>query len=360
MPRWLPVSQLLLDDQNYRFPEDALGTSQDELLKRLDRDFDLLPIGRSMARNGYFVEEPLVTIPGLGDTHVVVEGNRRLAALKLLLDQELRNLSLDKDEWNTLAKQVVGDLSQVPVVVYEKRDSIRASLGFRHLAGPLRWQPLAQARYINRIAEEKGKDASFADIARETPHWPRTDFVQGRYIAYRAYLQARDDFKIDTSELEEEFSVFYRAVTVYAKIVQFIGISRDGTPQELREPVPPDRADELKELIGFVHGTHGVSPAIRDSRQLDDLAEVLASQEGLETLRRYRDVDRAKELIGGKTGRLVHNLSEACFHLNEATRDAPEHAGDPDIVALVLRCATAFQEIAGSFPQITVHVERQE
>ncbi|MBK7639040.1 MAG: hypothetical protein IPJ22_03035 [Bacteroidetes bacterium] len=83
---------------------------------RLYRFFDIEELAYSMAENGYFDEEPLVAIPqslpivfhGLSGNElmqndayikfikdqttqfVVVEGNRRLSTIKLLLSAELR------------------------------------------------------------------------------------------------------------------------------------------------------------------------------------------------------------------------------------------------------------------------------
>lgn len=116
------VSNLLFDDQNFRFSEDASGASQKELLQILDRDFDPLSIGESLVDNGYFAEEPLVVIPKPStDKFVVVEGNRRLAALKFLSNEELRELSIDKDAWGALAKRLRTHISMVPVVKYVSR-----------------------------------------------------------------------------------------------------------------------------------------------------------------------------------------------------------------------------------------------
>lgn len=354
--KWLKVSQLWLDDQNFRFPEDARGASQEELLIRLDRDFELLSIGQSLAENGYFTEEPLVVIPKAPSDqypgqYIVVEGNRRLAALKLLLDEKLRHLSQDAGHWHSVASDLKGDLSEVPAVEYESRDKVRTVLGYRHIAGILKWKPLAKARFINSFIEEQGEGADFGDAAREIGSWPRVDYVRNQYVAYRAYLQARDGFQIDTSKLDKNFSVFYRAITAIPKITRFIDLCRRGTAQELASPVPQEKRDVLEELIGFIHGTAAVEPVITDHRQLKQLGDVLASDLALETLRRTRSLQRAHELVGGESSRLLHNLNEASFYLDEVLRDAHRHTQGPKVKELVRRCAETMAEIVRHFPE---------
>jgi len=352
---WLKVSQLLLDDHNFRFPEDARGANQQELLRILDRDFELLPIGESLADNGYFVEEPLVAIPKAANEYIVVEGNRRLAALKLLLEKDLRPFARDPSAWEDLANRAKEDLSEVPVVIYQSRDELTTVLGYRHIAGILKWNPLAKARFINNLVEKKGKEADFTEIAQETGS--HSDTIMNQYTAYRTYLQARDVFRIDTSKLEKKFSVFYRAISGTRPIAQFIGLSTDKSAQELRSPIAPEKASALDELIGYIHGTGTAKPVIRDSRQLTQLGEVLASKPALENLRQTRSLERAHELVGGKAYPLLNNLSLASYYLEEALREARRHKGDPKVKALVIRCARAMSQIAKHYPEAQRELE---
>lgn len=352
---WRPVSQLLLDDHNFRFTEDALGASQKELIKILDRDFELLPIGESLADNGYFIEEPLVVIPKPPTEYIVVEGNRRLAALKLLLDKNLQSLAQEPNIWDALGKHLREDLSEVPVVIYQSRDELTTVLGYRHIAGILKWNPLSKARFINNLVQQKGKEADFAEIARETGS--RSDTIRNQYAAYRTYLQAKDIFHIDTSKLEKNFSVFYRAISGTRPIGRFIGLSRDKSPQELRQPISPQKAAALEELIGYIHGTETVKPVIRDSRELTQLGEVLASKPALDNLRLTRNLQRAHELVEGEVRRLLDNLASASYYLDEALKDAHRHKADTKVKAIVRRCAQTMAQITRHFPEVRRNLE---
>ncbi|MFX0207886.1 MAG: hypothetical protein ACFFDT_17995, partial [Candidatus Hodarchaeota archaeon] len=96
------ISELLLDAENFRIlPEDKV-TSQREILELMERDFDLIPLGQSMADNGYFLVEPLIGIPGPNRKIIIVEGNRRLATLIFLTNPEKRKRSLYKKTWEEL------------------------------------------------------------------------------------------------------------------------------------------------------------------------------------------------------------------------------------------------------------------
>ena len=80
---YLPVAQLDFDPQNPRFPAEVAGGPVEQLIERFVRDERLQEIIASIADHGYFAGEPLLVVPH-GDRYHVIEGNRRLAALKLL------------------------------------------------------------------------------------------------------------------------------------------------------------------------------------------------------------------------------------------------------------------------------------
>ena len=99
-PQHYKVASLRLDNLNPRLPAEAKQFSQVQLLMHMEEHFDLLPIARSMSDNGYFDEEPVIIIPKEDETGVfiVIEGNRRLAALEFLTDPELRAKSAYKEQ----------------------------------------------------------------------------------------------------------------------------------------------------------------------------------------------------------------------------------------------------------------------
>src|SRR5947208_2031454 len=154
------VDSLLLDPLNPRLPEEYRDASQAELLKVLARDYNLIELGQSLADNGFFPQESFVVIPAdAGGKFIVVEGNRRLAAIRLLLNPGVAN-ALKLYEWVEIAKGMKYQLHEVPVVVFETRDQLVPFLGFRHISGILKWEPIAKARFINYQVKERKR--SFA------------------------------------------------------------------------------------------------------------------------------------------------------------------------------------------------------
>src|SRR5437867_11415629 len=92
--RYEEPKQLLLDAENPRmasaFRRDY-RPSQEDLVQYLWREEAVDEVAFSIAENGYYEEERLLTLrAGQTDTFVVFEVNRRFAAVLLLLDPKLR------------------------------------------------------------------------------------------------------------------------------------------------------------------------------------------------------------------------------------------------------------------------------
>ena len=77
-----------LDPENPRLATSVKRPTQQELIADLLEHEEVMDLVRDIARQGYFPNELLVAIRD-GPNTIVVEGNRRLAALKLLLNPEL-------------------------------------------------------------------------------------------------------------------------------------------------------------------------------------------------------------------------------------------------------------------------------
>src|SRR3954465_13118947 len=87
----IEYDKLLLDGKNPRLAEHALGDkpTQAELLEILWKKMAVDELAMSIAARGYFTHEPLFIAEEDGKL-VVIEGNRRLAAIKLLMDADTR------------------------------------------------------------------------------------------------------------------------------------------------------------------------------------------------------------------------------------------------------------------------------
>jgi hypothetical protein len=164
----LPVATLHFDRNNPRFPQKVAQGPIEDLMQRFVRDERLLEIIESIGNHGFFPGEPLLVVPD-GDDYRVVEGNRRLAALKLLARE------LEPPTGRTSIEEAVEAAeyrpSNVPCLVFDDENEILRYLGFRHITGIKAWSALQKARYAERMYQKYKKlpeDDGLRLLARET------------------------------------------------------------------------------------------------------------------------------------------------------------------------------------------------
>src|SRR5258708_7044953 len=86
--RMVAVPSLLLDAKNPRIPELATPPTQRQIAAELLEHDSVFELAKDITQHGYFPTEVLIGVDEDGQ-HTIVEGNRRLAALKFLLSPEL-------------------------------------------------------------------------------------------------------------------------------------------------------------------------------------------------------------------------------------------------------------------------------
>ncbi len=155
---YVRLEQLLLDPENPRLPSSLEDRSQDAMLQYIEKTYEPILIGRSIALHGFFASEPLIVIPHAEDkTFTVVEGNRRLVALKLLTDVRARELvGRRRREWERLVDQADIPARGVPVIKVESHDEVAPIIGYRHIAGIEEWDPYPKAVFISRFIDKEG------------------------------------------------------------------------------------------------------------------------------------------------------------------------------------------------------------
>ena len=288
----LPVSALRFDPKNPRLPEFELteDSTESEVIQVLWDAMDVRELVLSIAASGFFSHEPLIVDRENGK-NVVIEGNRRLAAVRILLTpEEFEFSTADIPEITAQEKQ---ELSELPVIIGTRGDSWRY-LGFKHVNGPAKWSSYAKAQYIADVHRRFG--VRLEDIAKQIGDTHRT--VQRLYRglmvieqAERMQVFSRDD----RWRNHFSFSHLYTGLN-YSGICDFIGLQSDSWDEP--EPVPAERSTELGELFLWMYGSKKQErPPVVETQNphLRQLESVLSSRESVAALRANNDLASAFE-----------------------------------------------------------------
>lgn len=293
--QYLPVDELRLDAENPRLPERVRGRPQSEILRFLYENAVLEEIAQSFMDHGFFRNEPLIVTRENGQSYTVIEGNRRLATLKVLRGAP------EADDLNLLVESSPGrieQLAEVPCFVVSRREEIRAYVGFRHIGGIKKWDSEAKARYVlsevARLVARNSPDP-FRELGRRIGS--NTQGVRNSYLAIRILLHAREELGLDVSDLQDNrFGVWLRCMNS-ADIRRHIGLDQERTYGEIENAVSNIDGQKLAEVVGDLRNRRGRHSVLGDSRNVTAYGRVLASEHAHKTLRETKDLSLARKIV---------------------------------------------------------------
>jgi hypothetical protein len=213
----IAVVDLLLDPNNFRFQDESgyvtadanrfhEQTVQERAYRRI-RLAGLLELKSSIVTNGFLAVERLVVrpYPATPSKYVVIEGNRRLAALRWLKD--------DHEAGVSIPQSVIEVLDKVPVVVIDddSDDSIYLSLmGIRHVGGIRQWGGYQRAKLVTELRDKHQIESG--DVGGRLGM--STQEVNRRYRAFKALQQMQNDEEFGDRASPNMYNLFHEAVAL--------------------------------------------------------------------------------------------------------------------------------------------------
>ena len=289
----MKVSDLAFDLKNPRLPEFNLGNNptEAEVIRILWEAMDVKELVLSIAASGFFQHEPLIVAQEDGK-NIVIEGNRRLAAAKVLLEPAIaEDLEADVPDITEPAKEA---LRELPAISSTRKDAWRY-LGFKHVNGPAKWSSYAKSRYIADVHRKFGVELK--EIANQIGDTHKT--VQRLFRGLMVIEQA-EELKVFSREdrwrNHFSFSHIYTGIG-YEGISAFLGLRPE--TEEGPEPVPAEKKKELRELCLWMYGSRKeeTPPVIEiQNPHLRQLDAVVSNEEALATLRSGSSLAVAHEM----------------------------------------------------------------
>ncbi len=284
--------KLVFDPANPRLPENLHGADAAELAKYYYDHGVVSDLVDSMAENGFFPHEPMIVMPQAGDIYKVVEGNRRLTALCIIHQRE-EALDLPKAE-REFAPAMLERLRRVPCLVSEDLEAIHRYIGFRHISGPLTWEPEAKARFLVQEVETAiGKRVTnpFAHVARAVGS--RAASVREAYAAIFLLRLIRDEQGFDVAQVQSSrFGVWLRVLSS-PEVRKYIGIEWATDFAELKANLAKANLAALSEVLSDLKAGKGEIAVLNDSRDATNYGRVLMNAAARQVLRSTGDLGAA-------------------------------------------------------------------
>jgi hypothetical protein len=191
----IPLAAIFLDPNNPRFTESDWNyipvddwekdDVQEVARRRLISDFDVEKLRMSMEVNGFLPIDRVIVKRFADEKYVVLEGNRRICAAKLIGPTAL--------DGSTVSQSVLDSLASIPCLVYTGTDTDAAWVfqGLRHISGVVEWSAFNKAKLL--VEQMEKDELSLTEVGKRfglTPHGAG-QWVRG-YYAFNQARQASD------------------------------------------------------------------------------------------------------------------------------------------------------------------------
>ncbi len=333
------VQKLLFDPRNPRLPGDFAG-DQRQIFRFLVDEIGVEDLLNSMASSGAIEGDPMIARsaerPG---EFYVIEGNRRLAALKLLSGQRIADGG-PEPPLPLVSPDVAKTLTAINVQTGWDPERLEAYLGYKHVTATREWPPEAKARFV---LERSGNDLSAQNLSRFAKRLGTTLPTLRRWlVAYLTLQQAEReaDFTPLEAYSKRYFGTFYTLLGSQ-EVQRFLDLKTDPLTGS---PVPKERLDQLREFVSWTIGTRKAPPVV-NSRDQQNLDAVLSSPSALQYFRSKKNIDGAMFYTEANSGEIAEKLLTAAYTIEECLPKVFDVKDDPKVTSAITNLDRAFEKL---------------
>jgi hypothetical protein len=315
------ISDLHLDPENPRLPERLKNASEKDVLNWMLSDATLVDLMASIAENGFFNGEPILIVEERGKL-IVVEGNRRLASIKLLANPEL---ATESPRTIRAISETAIRKNNIPTEIWGykcvNRNEVQNYLGFRHVSGVKQWPLISKARYLYNLFLKKNRFdyEVYKEIAREIGS--KGNYVRKLLIGYQAFqiVKNRNWFGMKEYLNEESFdlSLISDVLNDQSIVAAYAGINVNN-----EKPFENIKLENFEQLAKWLYQiTETGRTRIGDNRNLRLLNKILQNEEAKKAfIEDGKSITEAAELTDLSDENIRFYLNEAISNLNEAQK----------------------------------------
>lgn len=276
-PKSCPIELLQFDLENPRLQTgiDISVTTEEEVISALVDISAIDELITSICANTYLNLEPLIVI---GDSDngpfKVLEGNRRLAAIKLICDPTLASTLRIKVP-RTISKAVLASIEKVLVYRVPCKEEARAFIGFKHINGPQRWDAYAKARYVTDWYKASNGHTGIDEIASKMGDNNNTlrAYIYSILMLEQVEKERIWSIKERTNAGRFAFSHLYTAIG-RKEFQEYLGLTDGWSDTPSLKPIKKTKLGNFGEVLGYIYGTKSEDRLALVKSQNPDLKDV--------------------------------------------------------------------------------------
>lgn len=312
--KYIATKDLSFDSENPRFYRLNDPGSVESVIEEMLDDESAQDLMLSIGQKGYFEGEPLLVARATDGRMIVVEGNRRLAATKLL-NRELEPPKRRRASIEIIRNEaVVTPPTELPCIEYPQRKDVLRYLGYRHITGVKEWDSLSKAKYLAQLRDDFYKDEARAQQLKSLANdiGSKPSYVGKLLTALSLYIRAEEEkfFGLPVRPDDIEFSYLTTALN-YNPIIQWLGLE-NGTDIDM----PKLNGDNLQRAFAWMFAKDQQGRTILgESRYLSEMASIVQSEAAIKVLEETGRLAEAYLYTDGPQAALQKVMEEANLKL---------------------------------------------
>lgn len=294
--KYIAVENLRYDFHSSRLPISLHGTLEKKIINHYLLESATLELMMAIGENDFFAGEQLLVVPDKSNKgkFIVVEGNRRLTAVKLLSNPKLS--AVKKEAIKKICEEAEFKPTEIPCLIFEEKQEILKYLGFRHITGIKSWRLLEKGRYLFNLKESDYKDVPFIQSCREIAKsiGSSSSYIRRLLTGFDLYkiIEDEDFYSIDNLNDTRFHLNYFTDALNKEHIRKFLCVDFNK-----EEPLKNLEKDRLKEITHWwFKETEGKSRILGDSKSLKELDAVINNPIALKAFRDGATIDYAYEL----------------------------------------------------------------
>ena len=200
----LTLDKIFLDPNNPRFtslkwndiPEEQISDEiiQKETRRKLEEEFSIYKLVDNIQMNGFLSIDRVIVKQFAEDKYVVLEGNRRICAAKVIMELYEKNAE-------QVDESVVESIREISCLIYTGSESQASWVfqGLRHIIGIQEWPAYNKARLLVQLLEDE--DLTLTEVGKK---FGLSAYGAGQWVrGYYAFIQAAEESDY-TQEIDEK------------------------------------------------------------------------------------------------------------------------------------------------------------
>lgn len=337
----IPLEKLYLDERNPRLPKSLQSANEEEILEYMLLDASLIELMLAIGKNDFFPGEQLLVTKKGDNIYKVIEGNRRLSAVKLLNKPDL--VSVQKTKIQQVLSESEFIPNEIPCLIFEKEEDIHNYLGYRHITGIKEWKLLEKARYLFGLWQDQYSGLDLNQASRELAKsiGSRKDYVKRILIGYQVFYKIEDEAFYRIPGLNDTSFYFNYIADSLNKlhIAYYLGIDVKSIDDINEININEEHLENWTRWL-FEKNSEGRTRLIGDSSSLNALNKILGNKEAsVAFIEKGVSLDVAIDLTDEADSQFYNYLNIALNQLENADR-------------LVIKVKVKFDEVVDQIKEI--------